>query len=132
MTTLNRRRTRRASPLSAGRFMTGAICASGLAIALGAPAAQAASSDYVLTLKDNEFVSDALSVPAGQPFTLKVINEDAAPEEFECTDLHIEKLVPGKGEIILRFGPLDAGTYSFVGDFHQATAHGVLMVEAAK
>ncbi len=131
MTNRDRRDRRRVFSLCVPRF-PGIALALSLAFAVGLPAAQAAENDYTLTLKNNEFVSDALSVPAGQPFTLKIVNADAAPEEFESPDLHVEKLVAGSGEVTLRFGPLDPGTYSFFGDFHQSTAHGVLMVEAAQ
>ena len=98
----------------------------------GLSAAIAADNEYVLTLKDNVFVEDTLKVPADTKFVLKVVNQDATTEEFESHDLHIEKLVSGNRTITLRIGPLKPGTYEFVGEFHEDSAKGRLIVEAAQ
>jgi hypothetical protein len=52
-----------------------------------------------------------------------------APEEFESSKLHREKVVPGGKEITIIIGPLKPGRYEFVGDFNRATAHGAIIVK---
>lgn len=86
-----------------------------------------AVEDYTLTLSDHAFVEGMLSVPARTAFTLRIVNEDAAAEEFESGDLHVEKLVPGHGAITLRIGALKPGVYTFFGDFHRDSAYGQMI-----
>lgn len=88
-----------------------------------------AAEDYTLTIKDHQFTPAELEVPAGQKFKLVVKNEDSTPEEFESKSLKREKIVPGKKQIIVPLGPLDPGTYEFVGEFHEATAKGRLIAK---
>jgi hypothetical protein len=104
------------------------VCAGVLLLA----APVAASDSFSLTLKDHAFVEDMLEVPADTAITLEVVNGDRSAEEFESNDLHVEKIVPPGKSITVRLGPLAAGTYSFFGDFHQATAHGILIAGDAK
>ena len=92
-------------------------------IAAGAVAARADDAP-VLTIKQHQFEPAELAVPAGQEVRLVVRNLDATPEEFESEDLNREKVIPGGGEATILIGPLDAGTYTFVGEFHEATAKG--------
>ncbi len=68
-------------------------------------------------------------MPANQAVTLKVTNEDPTPEEFESHDLDVEKIIAGGQSAIIRLQPLDAGPYSFFGEFHEDTAQGVLVAE---
>ena len=96
----------------------------------GITSSTAAENEYVLTLKDHAFVEDALQLPADTVFVLKVVNKDDSPEEFESHDLHVEKLVPGNHTITLRVGPLAPGSYAFVGEFHEDSAFGQLIVGA--
>jgi len=100
------------------------------ALVLAAPAL--AGEAYTLTLKDHVFVQETLTVPAGVEFSLIVVNQDSGAEEFESHDLHIEKIVTGGKSITLAIGPLDPGTYNFVGEFHEDSAHGTLIVGDAK
>ena len=58
-----------------------------------------------------------------------MINEDATPEEFESHDLNREKVIAGKSKGIVVIGPLKPGTYSFVGEFHEDTAKGRIVVK---
>jgi hypothetical protein len=60
---------------------------------------------------------------------IKVINNDATPEEFDSSDLKVEKVVPGKAKGTVRIGPLKAGRYNFIGEFHEDTAKGVVIAE---
>jgi plastocyanin len=82
-----------------------------------------------LVIRGHKFEPVELSVPAGQKIKLLVENQDATPEEFESNELNREKVVVGKGTIIVFLGPLEAGRYPFFGDFHQETAQGVLVAK---
>ncbi len=89
--------------------------------------AEEAEKVYTLTLQNHTFEPAQLEVPAGKKITLHVINQDDAVEEFESHDLKREKIIPAKGSVKISVGPLKSGTYSFVGEFHEATAKGVLI-----
>ncbi|NRQ41897.1 cupredoxin domain-containing protein [Rheinheimera sp. YQF-2] len=98
------------------------------ALALCIPLAVEARQEFVLTLKDHLFNPAQLAVPAGQKIKIRLINLDAAPEEFESFPLNREKVVLGNSEAILYLGPLAAGEYPFFGDYHPDSAKGVLIV----
>ena len=89
----------------------------------------AQAKDYVLTLKNNKFTPQELTVPAKQKVKITVKNEDATPAEFESSDLNREKIVPAHGQISVIVGPLDAGTYAFLDEFRKDTATGTLIVK---
>jgi hypothetical protein len=91
--------------------------------------AAARADDYVLTIKDHKFTPEELKVPANTRVIITVVNEDTTPEEFESNILKVEKVVPGKSKGTVRIGPLKPGRYPFVGEFHEATAKGVVIVE---
>jgi plastocyanin len=84
---------------------------------------------FELVIENNRFQPATLEVPAGQKVKLRVMNRDPAPEEFESYDLNREKIVTGNSEILIYVGPLDAGEYSFYGEFHQETAQGKLVAK---
>ncbi|MCP5152817.1 MAG: cupredoxin domain-containing protein [Ectothiorhodospiraceae bacterium] len=84
-------------------------------------------ADYRITVKNHHFVPAELTIPADQKVELTIENQDATPEEFESHDLHVEKIVAGGSSVTIRLGPLAAGTYRFVGEFHEDTAKGMLI-----
>jgi len=90
-------------------------------------AAFAADADYTLVIKDHRFQPSELIVPSGKKIKLLIINQDATPEEFESHALNREKLIAGNGKTILYIGPLDSGRYPFFGEFHEASATGVII-----
>jgi len=96
---------------------------------LAAGAAYAADFEATLAIRDHKFQPAELTVPAGTKIKLSIENHDATPEEFESHELNREKIVTGNGTIIVFIGPLDAGRYTFFGDFHQETAQGVLVAQ---
>ena len=96
-------------------------------LAVGTAAARA--DDYVLTIKDHRFSPTEIKVPANQRVAITVINEDATPEEFDSSALKVEKVVAGKSKSVVRIGPLKPGRYSFIGEYNQATAKGVVIAE---
>ena len=95
----------------------------------GASAAHAADAEFTLLIKDHRFDPTELTVPAGQKVRLVVENLDPTPEEFESYELNREKIVPGKGRIVVFVGPLKPGRYEFFGEFNMATARGWLIAK---
>jgi hypothetical protein len=88
-----------------------------------------AETEFTLVIKDHHFQPEELIVPAGEEIKLIIDNQDATPEEFESHDLQLEKIIPGGSSATLRVGPLEAGTYSFVGEFNEDTAKGRIVVK---
>jgi len=99
-----------------------------LALIIASPATVRAD-DFTLTIKDHRFTPEEIKVPANQRVVITVINEDATAEEFDSTALKVEKVVPGKSRGTVRIGPLKPGRYPFIGEFHEATAKGVVIAE---
>jgi len=91
--------------------------------------ASAAEPEFTLTIKDHLFTPATLEVPVGLKIKLIVVNQDASEEEFESHDLHVEKIVSGGKTITVFVGPLEAGTYKFVGEFHEDTAKGSIVAK---
>lgn len=96
---------------------------------LGPGAAMAADEERTLVIKDHVFSPSEIEIPTDVRVKLIVDNQDATPEEFESHDLHREKIIPGNSKGIVWIGPLPKGTYSFVGEFHEATAKGTIIVK---
>ena len=87
------------------------------------------AQEYVLTIKDHKFTPEELKVPANQRVIITVINDDVTAEEFESNVLKVEKVIAGKSKATVRIGPLAPGRYPFIGEFHEATAKGVVIAE---
>jgi plastocyanin len=99
------------------------------ALLLAPALALAADPEVSLTLRDHVFSPMVVRVPAGQKVRLLVDNQDVTPEEFESYELNREKVIPPKSQGSVYVGPLAPGRYPFFGDFHDATARGVVVVE---
>jgi heme/copper-type cytochrome/quinol oxidase subunit 2 len=82
-----------------------------------------------LTIKDHRFVPAEVHVPAGKAVVLELTNQDDQAEEFESHPLGVEKVIPAGGKVDVRLRPLKAGTYPFVGEYHEATAKGSVVAE---
>ncbi len=91
--------------------------------------ALAAEPEGLLVIKEHRFQPTELRVPAGQRVKLIVHNQDSTPEEFESHDLNREKVVPPGAKVTIYIGPLKPGRYSFYGEYHEATAKGVVVAE---
>jgi hypothetical protein len=102
-----------------------------LVCALGAFGGAAAAQETTvhLSIKDHRFDPAEIRAPAKTPIVIVVKNLDPTPEEFESKMLKLEKIVAGGGSATLRLRPLDPGRYLFVGEYHEDTAKGVLVVE---
>ncbi|HEX4712342.1 cupredoxin domain-containing protein [Phenylobacterium sp.] len=98
----------------------------------GAAAAPAPDThELTLTLKDHRFTPDVVEAPAGRRIRINLVNRDAASEEFDSEDLHVERDVTPNGKVSFVVGPLKPGAYSFMGELHPDTASGTIRVVAA-
>ena len=100
-------------------------------LSLAAVHAFAAADEFTLTIKNHAFEPKELKLPAGKKIKLLVVNQDATPAEFESKPLGREKVIPGKSTGIVSLGPLKAGRYEFVEEYHEteAAAQGTIVVE---
>lgn len=92
-------------------------------------AAHAADPQALLVIKDHRFDPAELKVPADTRVKLVVHNQDATPEEFESHSMKRERVIPGGAKATIYIGPLKAGRYDFFGEYHEATAKGVVIAE---
>lgn len=103
-----------------------------LFLALGlltAGVAGAAEPQALLVIREHRFEPAELKVPANQRIKLVVQNDDASAEEFESHALNREKVVPARSKVTIFIGPLKPGRYPFVGEYHEASAKGVIVAE---
>jgi len=101
--------------------------------AAGFSAATSSAADEIptfhLTIKGHKFDTETLAIPANTKFKLVVKNEDASAEEFDSMDLSREKVIPGGKSAEIALGPLKAGEYHFIGEYHAETAYGSLILK---
>lgn len=88
-----------------------------------------AAGPIPVTLKDHKFTPSQITVPANQPVIIHLTNQDATAEEFDSTALKVEKVVAGNSEGDVHIRPLDPGKYPFMGEYHSATAQGVVIAK---
>lgn len=86
-------------------------------------------ADYKLVINAHRFVPAELTIPAGVKIKLTVENQDATPEEFDSHPLNREKTIAGHSTATIYIGPLAPGRYPFTGEFHEATALGVIIAQ---
>jgi plastocyanin len=110
----------------------GAVALAGVLVARPDQARAAAPDTIRITLQEHRFTPATISVAAGQRVQIELVNRDKATEEFDSHDLKIEKLVTPNGKVKFWIGPLKPGTYSFMGEFHPATAQGRVVVGEAR
>ena len=89
----------------------------------------AAETDYVLVIRDHKFEPTEIKIPAGKKIKLQIHNKDSTPEEFHSDDLKREKVILGNKSAFVLIGPLTPGRYKFMGEFHESTAQGAVVVE---
>ncbi len=87
------------------------------------------TTELTIVIKNHRFDPSEITLPAGKRLKLVIDNQDATPEEFESHDLRREKIVAGNSKATVWIGPLQPGTYSFFGEYHEATAKGTLIVK---
>ncbi len=87
------------------------------------------SPTYTITLKDHKFSPETITIPADLKVLLVVKNEDASAAEFESKSLNREKVIAGNQEATLFIGPVKAGEYPFVDEFHEDVAKGTIIAK---
>ena len=92
-------------------------------------AARAETPEFTIVIKNHRFEPAEVVVPAEKKVKLVIDNRDTTPEEFESHDLRREKVIAGGGKASIWIGPLKPGTYAFVGEYHEDTAKGRLVVK---
>ena len=98
-------------------------------LALAGTALAADPPQFSMTIEGHKFTPDRIEVPAGQKVKLVIENKDDTAEEFDSGDLRAEKVIPPKTKGTVFIGPLKAGEYKFIGEFHAQTAHGVVVAK---
>ena len=98
-----------------------------LAAAAGAPAL--ADEPIPLVLQNHRFTPNVIHVKANQSFAIHLFNKDATADEFDSSALKVEKVVSGNSDGIVRVRPLSPGKYPFMGEYHSATAQGVVIAQ---
>lgn len=95
------------------------------------PQASSTGADQPLQLviENHRFTPSEITVPANQPVVIEVSNKDDQAEEFDSSDLRVEKVIAGKDSGTVRLHPLDPGRYSFMGEYHSDTAKGVVIAK---
>ncbi|MGH6888836.1 MAG: cupredoxin domain-containing protein [Rhizomicrobium sp.] len=106
-------------------LIAGAAVAGGLSL----PALAGNDQPIPVSLKQHKFSPAEIHVKANAPSQILLSNEDATPEEFDSSSLHVEKVVPGGEKGVVRLRPLAPGRYPFMGEYHESTAKGVVIAE---
>lgn len=91
--------------------------------------ARAETAEHKISLKNHVFNPAEITIKADEKVKLIVTNEDKETAEFESHDLHREKVIPAGATASITVGPLKAGEYKFVDEFHEETAKGVIIVK---
>jgi|GEM_PF-1981574 len=73
----------------------------------------AAEPEFLILVKNREFVPAVLSIPTAEKVRNTVENQGATAEEFESYSLNREKHIPPNSRITLYIGPLSAGRYLY-------------------
>ena len=101
--------------------------AGGFVLALAAPAW--AGTPIAVTLKNHKFTPSEIHVKANEPCVIRLTNQDPTAEEFDSVALKVEKVVAGNSAGDVHIRPLSPGRYPFMGEYHSATAEGVVVAQ---
>jgi hypothetical protein len=88
-----------------------------------------ADAPIVVHLKNHKFSPSVIKVKANKPAMIILYNDDDSADEFDSSSLKIERVVPGHNKGNIRLRALAPGKYPFMGEFHAATAQGVVIAE---
>jgi uncharacterized surface anchored protein len=88
-----------------------------------------ADAPVTLILQNHKFTPNVIKVKANQPSMIMMVNKDATAEEFDSSDLKVEKVVAGNQSGAIRLRALKPGTYHFMGEYHDKTAQGVVIAQ---
>ena len=85
-------------------------------VTLAITPAISAEPEFIIQIKNHQFIPAELRIPADVKVQIVVDNQDDTAEEFESYSLNREKHVPAKSRITLFIGPLTAGRYVYQGE----------------
>ena len=88
-----------------------------------------AQAPIAVTLQGHKFSPAVIHVKANMPAVIALTNKDATAEEFDSTALKVEKVVAANSSGNVRLRALAPGKYPFMGEYHSATAQGVVIAE---
>jgi hypothetical protein len=88
-----------------------------------------ADAQIAVTLKNHKFSPSVIKVKANQPSMIVLSNDDDTADEFDSTSLKVEKVVPGHRKGNVRIRALAPGKYPFMGEYHAATAQGIVVAQ---
>jgi plastocyanin len=100
-----------------------------VAAGLATSSARADNSAVELRFEGHRFLPANLTVPAGEAFTIKVVNASNETIEFESFRLNREKAVQPGEAVVVRLPALSAGSYDFCDDFHQDVPQGSIVAK---
>jgi heme/copper-type cytochrome/quinol oxidase subunit 2 len=80
-----------------------------------------------VTIKDHRFSPAEIHVPSGKLVILRITNADDTVEEFDSVSLQVEKVIVAGHYATVRLHPLGPGRFPFMGEYHSATAQGVVV-----
>jgi hypothetical protein len=107
--------------------LASAMAAVLIAITLSTASADDASRE--IRFADHHFTPQNLTVAAGQPLVIKVVNTSLETIEFESFKLNREKAVSPGETILVHLPALSAGSYDFYDDFHQDVPEGSIVAQ---
>jgi hypothetical protein len=110
------------------KFILTAIAVASI-VMLDASRACADEASYEIHFEDHHFVPQSLTVAAGQPLTIKVVNSSNETIEFESFKLNREKAMAPGETIFVKLPALSAGDYDFYDDFHQDVPEGSIVAK---
>ena len=98
-----------------------------LLLLVSAPAL--ADAPIAVTLQNHKFSPAEIHVKANTPTVIALTNKDGTAEEFDSSDLKVEKVVAGNSSGNVRLRALAPGKYHFMGEYHSATAQGLVIAQ---
>ncbi len=99
-------------------------------VVLAMSPALSAEPQFLIQIKNHQFIPAELYIPAGVKVQIVLDNQDDTPEEFESYSLDREKHIPPKSRITLFIGPLSAGRYVYQGEDRVDGAAALGVIEA--
>ena len=113
------------------RYLTAALLTAAFLSAVPALIAVPALADspIAVTLQNHKFSPAEIHVKANAPAMIALTNKDATAEEFDSSDLKVEKVVAGNSSGNVRLRALAPGKYHFMGEYHSQTAQGVVIAQ---
>jgi hypothetical protein len=99
-------------------------------VTLAITPAISAEPEFIIQIKNHQFIPAELRIPADVKVQIVVDNQDDTAEEFESYSLNREKHVPPKSRVTLFIGPLAAGRYIYQGEDRTDGAVALGVIEA--